>query len=81
MMKNIDQIRPSRFSMNRLFMKSMDKIKSQLKRCRVLKLYEQGREHVQVADHDSRTCGGVVFMGKDTCSSKATAIAMGRIAG
>ena len=33
MMKNIDQIRPSR-----LFMKGMDKIKSQLQRCKVLKV-------------------------------------------
>ena len=37
-MKNIAKIRPSRCVMSRSFMKSMDKIKSQLKRCRVLKV-------------------------------------------
>ena len=38
MMKNTDQTRPSLFFMSRFCMKSMDKIKSQLKRCRVLKV-------------------------------------------
>ena len=38
MTKNMDQLRSSRFVMSRFFMKSMDKIELQLKRCRVLKL-------------------------------------------
>ena len=62
MTKSIDQIRPSRFVMSRFCMMSMGKIESQFQpnKTRSFEDYEQVRQHIQVADHDSRTCGGVV---------------------
>ena len=55
MMKYMDQLRQSRFVMSRLFMKSMDKIKSQLTRCRVLKLMNMAESifkwQIMTAEH------------------------------
>ena len=60
---------------------SMDKIKSQLKRCRVLKVMNKVESifkwQIVTAEHAEE----YLFMGKELCSSKATATAMGRIAG
>ena len=44
-------------------MKNIVKIMSQV-RMQSFGVHEQDREHIQVADHDSRTCVGVVFHGK-----------------
>ena len=73
-MKNIHQIRPSRIVMRVFSTKSMDKIKSQLKRCRVLKVMNKLESlfkwQIMTAEYVEEQFS---FMGKEKCSSKATA--------
>ena len=66
---------------SRIFMKSMDKSKSQLKRCRVLTVMNRFESIFKWQIMMARQVEEEVFMEKATCASRATAIAMGRKVG